>query len=901
MRRSRALLLISAAVLTSAPSAMVFDVQAASAAGHPSCTDSWKARAGGEWLTGADWSRGKPPTAAEAACITVSLAAPVMLTGSAAAASLVLGGTTGPDELMLNGGTLSLSSTSTVARTGELASQGYSSFVKVGTGAVLVNHGRVEVNGSLQLSGAVSNAPGGLVSIGGASLYVGTGRFTNFGEVVTGPNQGIVAPYSGTSGAVIDDAGGTILDLGSVTVNKGATFIEGSGTVTGAAPTISGALDLAGAGASQFDLTGYLISPSVSGNVAADQILLVHGGLGDPVEATGSFTNDGTIFGLGCLKLPAGDTLTNAGMLVVAPGVSFCVAANVKNQADGTIAMDGNSPYGAGLDLQGAVTLTNEGTINVGSLNSSLSAGTAGTIFNQAGTISNGGNITVPTGATFVEGAGTTSGGPILVGGALRLTGNGASSFDLLGSDFKGASLSGNIARAQTVWVDGTSLSPTHSSGSFTNHGTLIGNGYFELPSGDTLTNEGTLEVGHGGLGSAGLDLEGNLINAPSGVVGEEGAGLNMDTVGTSFLNQGTAYMLFSDNYILAAGDDQSAKNRDITFRSTGTIYLGVGGDVAWGGFGLASAFLGYEGDTVDIGGKIIPVSTVEPGPGVTPGGNRITYGLTGLGTDIPGTRTRIWTLSCSAGVTEGWTLSCGTTATLTEPKATTLAPTKLSVTGSGASNGSSGWETSYGQPATFTATVSAQNGSTPTGTVAFYGSVGLPAGSNPAVHPDLLGTARLSTKDGVTTARLTMSRLPPGLYQLLALYYGDAGHLAASTTYGAPGGPTYGNQEVAQQKTTVTLSASRHAAKVGAPVTFTAKVTTGGFGPVNPGGVVTFFDGNTPVGTAPAITSDGVTSAQATTAGLPVGSDSITAGYSGDYNYAGATSPALAETETAP
>ena len=616
MRSWRAQVPIAAAVLTLTPSAMIFDVQVASAAGHPACADSWKAGAGGQWSTGADWSRGSPPTAAETACITVPLSAPVVLTGPGSAASLVLGGSTGPDELMLNGGTLSLASTSTVARTGELASQGYSSVVKVGTGAVLANHGRVEVNGSLELSGDVTNAPGGLVSVGSASLYVGAGRFTNFGQVETQPNEGIVAPYSGTSGAVIYNAGGTIRDLGSVTVNKGATFIEGSGTVTGAAPTISGALDLAGAGASQFDLTGYLISPSVSGNVAADQTLLVHGGTGDPVEATGSFTNYGTIFGLGCLKLPAGDTLTNASMIVVAPGVTFCLAGNVKNQAAATIAMDGNSPYGAGLALQGAVTLTNEGTIDVGSLTSSLSAGTAGTIFNQAGTISNGGTITVPGGATFIEGAGTTSGGPVLVGGALRLAGNGTSSFDLLGSDFKGASLAGNIARAQTLWVDGTSLSPTHSFGSFTNHGTLIGNGYFKLPSGDALTNEGTLEVGHGGLGSVGLDLEGNLVNAPSGVVGEEGAGLNMDTAGTSFVNEGTAYMLLYDNYILAAGDPQSSKDRDITFRNTGTIYLGVGGDVAWGGFGLASAFVGYEGDTVDIGGKIIPVPTVEPGPG---------------------------------------------------------------------------------------------------------------------------------------------------------------------------------------------------------------------------------------------------------------------------------------------
>jgi hypothetical protein len=227
--------------------------------------------------------------------------------------------------------------------------------------------------------------------------------------------------------------------------------------------------------------------------------------------------------------------------------------------------------------------------------------------------------------------------------------------------------------------------------------------------------------------------------------------------------------------------------------------------------------------------------------------------------------------------------------------------PTKVSVTGSGTPNGTSGWETSYGRPVTFTATVSAQDGSIPTGRVAFFGAVGLPAGSNPAIHPDLLGNATLSTKVGIATARLTISRLPPGLYQLLALYYGDASHLAASTQYGAPGGPTYGDQEVAPQSTTVTLSSSRDAAMVGAPVTLTANVMPAGVGPLNPGGVVTFFDGGTPIGTAAVTTRDRITSTQVTTANLPVGSDSITAGYSGDFNYAGATSAALAEGETAP
>lgn len=874
----------------------VVGVQAASAGTHPSCTDSWKARAGGPWATGADWSEGRAPTAADSACITISLRGPVQLNGAASAGALTVGGGAGPDELVLNGGTLTLASTSTIGSTGELATEGYSSVVKVAPGAVFTNHGKVEVGSTLQLSGAVTNAPDGSISVA-APLGIGAGRFVNFGVVLVEANGSVTAPYNGATGAEIYNAAGALEDLGSVTVNKGAAFVEGWGSVTGSPPLIIGGLDLAGKGASQFELRASFLSPTLSGNVAAGQTLLVYGSTQYPVKATGSFLNDGTIFGMGCLRLPAGGTLTNAGMIVVPPGVTFYLAANAENNADGTIAVDGNSPYGANFSLDGDVRLTNDGAIDVGSLNSGFSAGSAGTVFNRTGTISDGGSsgtpFDVPIGATFIEGTGTTTGSPVQVGGALRLKGAGPSTFVFTGSDSKGAELFGNIASDQTVWVNGTSLAPTSAPASFTNFGTLIGNGYLKLPAGATLTNEGTVEVGHGGLGSLGLDLEGNLLNAPSGLIGDEGAGLGMEATGTNFVNRGTVDQLFSDTYDLAAGNPQGSSSRAITYRNTGTVYLGVGGDAGWGGAAGSSNILTYPGDTVDIGGTIVPVPNSEPTSG-NPSGTEITYGITG-GRFIAGHA--MWALSCSAKVTDGWSLNCGNTATLIEHRATTLIPTKISVAGSGTANGNSGWETAYGQPVTLTATVSAQDGSTPTGKVAFFGSVGGPSGSAPAIHPDLLGTATLRSKGGVTSATLTTSDLVPGPYQLLAFYYGDAHHLAASTQYGAPGGPTFGDQTVAAQKTTITLVSSRATSLFGAPVTLTAKVVPAGTGPAQPSGVVTFFDGNTPIGVAPVVTKLGVVSARLTTTILPVGSQSLSAGYSGDYNYGGGTSPTLTQT----
>ena len=77
-----------------------------------------------------------------------------------------------------------------------------------------------------------------------------------------------------------------------------------------------------------------------------------------------------------------------------------------------------------------------------------------------------------------------------------------------------------------------------------------------------------------------------------------------------------------------------------------------------------------------------------------------------------------------------------------------------------------------------------------------------------------------------------------------------------------------------------------------GQAVTFTATVASAGPAVGPPTGSVTFFAGATPLGSAPL--SDGVASLAVTT--LTAGSDSITAVYSGDPNFAGSPSTALSQ-----
>ena len=853
----------------------------------PSCQDSWVNPAGGTWSsTGASyWSTGAPPTSAQYACITIPLTAPVVLNVSGTAAGLTLGSSTGTAELQMNNTSLTLGASSSVATNGEIVGYG---IITLSSGATLTNDGTINVTGSLQLLGSVTNNPDGLVEVtNGAPLFVDTGTFTNSGELFLQPNTDLQAPAGGHTGAVIDNAGGLIENQGTINVQTGGIFDQGSGDVIGDPVTMAwpyqGALDLTGDGTGTFVLAG---NSTISGDVAAGQTVVIDGG----ITASGSFTNAGTVIGgSGTLTLTIanGGVLTNTGSIVVPPGNALIVAGNVDNAATGTIALSGS-----GFQLSGAVTLTNDGTITVPP-NSALSTGVAGnpgTIDNDFGSIDNGGTITANQGGTFVQGDGNTTGNFVIIDGALDITGNGAASFDFLNSN---STISGDIASAQIVHDQSVITAGT----SFTNNGTFIGDGgTLVLPTGGTLTNNGTIEEGHGGGGSAGFVIDGNLTSTATGVIGENYGGLKMGTAGTTFDNAGTMYLLYPSGFLLGNSNcgGSGQPSCDITWNNTGTIYWGMG-SATWGGFGGVSSFGGSTGDVVNLGGTIIPVPEGEPTMPTTPPPNpTITYDINGLGTGNPPT----YTLSCPAAVTSHWSIGCAGTATLYEydyGTNTTLVPTMVSLTSTGAVN-QFGWVSAYGQPVTMTATVSAQDASTPTGTVAFYAAAELNQANSNEQRPDLLATAALSTAGGVTTAALTTS-LPPGVYNLLALYMGDSTHLAASTQYGDQ--PTSqpesgGAQTVLQQTTTLTLGSSGSPTGFASPVTFTATVSPGLRGPSDPRGFVTFDRNGNPFGTAPVTTSNGVTTAQLTTSDLPPGSDPITAVYSGDYNYSGSSTPTV-------
>jgi hypothetical protein len=103
---------------------------------------------------------------------------------------------------------------------------------------------------------------------------------------------------------------------------------------------------------------------------------------------------------------------------------------------------------------------------------------------------------------------------------------------------------------------------------------------------------------------------------------------------------------------------------------------------------------------------------------------------------------------------------------------------------------------------------------------------------------------------------------------------------------------------------TATVLSGPANGAVQGSNVTLTATITSAAFAgepsATFPSGTVTFFSGNTQIGSAPAfgqqVNQNGVTSiATLNTSNLPIGQDTITAQYSGDGNYVGSSAAPMA------
>jgi alpha-tubulin suppressor-like RCC1 family protein len=168
-----------------------------------------------------------------------------------------------------------------------------------------------------------------------------------------------------------------------------------------------------------------------------------------------------------------------------------------------------------------------------------------------------------------------------------------------------------------------------------------------------------------------------------------------------------------------------------------------------------------------------------------------------------------------------------------------------------------------YGQPVSFTATLSSPGGLPVQGKILFKdGGVGL-------------GQVNLSSGTATTTLALGV-----GVHALTAEYFASASHSASVSNVL--------NQQVTKDDSFTTLSVSPGSAQPGQSVTLAATVRGGnGFG--TPSGSVVFRDGATVLGTVPLSAG----AASFSTSSLGVGGHSLTASYGGDTLFLASVSPA--------
>ena len=176
-----------------------------------------------------------------------------------------------------------------------------------------------------------------------------------------------------------------------------------------------------------------------------------------------------------------------------------------------------------------------------------------------------------------------------------------------------------------------------------------------------------------------------------------------------------------------------------------------------------------------------------------------------------------------------------------------------------------------FGQSVTFTATVApvAPATGTPTGTVSFFD------GGNA-----IAGCSNIALSGG--QAQCATTALSVGSHTITAQYSGNTNLNASSGSLASP-------QIVNKANTSVSVASSANPSVFGQSVNLTATISVTSPGNGSPTGTVSFLDGGNPIAGCTSVAVSGGQAVCATTA-LGVGNHTITAQYSGDGNFNGAT-----------
>jgi hypothetical protein len=331
---------------------------------------------------------------------------------------------------------------------------------------------------------------------------------------------------------------------------------------------------------------------------------------------------------------------------------------------------------------------------------------------------------------------------------------------------------------------------------------------------------------------------------------------------------------------------------------STATLSSGVG-RISYSGLapGTHSLTAGYSGDanftastsaaqnvkvnqastTTTVSSSLNPstygqavtfTASVQAPQGINPFGT-VTFmdGSATLGSAVLSNGSAQLTLSGLAAGSRSITAAYGGNTYLTGSTSTALAQS-VNADSSATTVSSSVNPAGFGQTVVLSATIQPAFGGGATGTVTFLdGAVAL--GSSP-----VSGNA----------AQLSLSSLAVGSHAITARYSGD-GNVAGSTSAAL-------TQTVSQAATTTTVTSGANPAVFEQSVTFSVRIQSSSNG--TPTGTVTLMDGSGSLGST-ALPANGV--AQFAISSLLPGAHAMSASYSGDANFGGSTSAALAQT----
>jgi hypothetical protein len=567
------------------------------------CDNVWTGTNGGFWFEAANWSKGHVPTSAEAVCIGEPGTYEVRMkqtssTKTVTVKSLAIG----------EGQTLSVESScsqeAVLHVTGELT--------VLAKGAVVLTDGE-SCSGKVLLeskttsnAGTVTSEPG---SGGARSIQ---GNFTNTGTLQINTSTGYKAELLNEAainlanektlfvagGSTVVNEKGNIAGagIGAVIMDAESSFLVGRGTTSGTKPVIledaSLTYDLGNGeqGANNITMRGE--HATVSGPALPGQLLTVESlctkNAHVIVPKNAEFENYGSITLTdlaacaprpdAALDVAENASLTNRGTITFEPGHGGTreLTGNVRNT--GTLQINANTIWLDESAPEGHPQLGNEGIVNIA--DGAVLAAAKGLVTNGTGgkivATGTGQLISRGPGSEFIEGAGTTSGNPVVVESShLRYSGAGSSKIAIRGESL----LEGDIAANQQLILQASGVLDARPriAGSFTNAGAITLTdqtccGKAILAPKGALTNSGTITTEPGLGGSRAIAAEGSLTNT-----GTLQVNANTELIGTGaeLVNQGTVNVA-NEVQLSAAG--QTVNNNSGAISGTGSGALVVSG-----------------------------------------------------------------------------------------------------------------------------------------------------------------------------------------------------------------------------------------------------------------------------------------------------------------------------------